>query len=149
MDGVQRSLCAAKNAWKSGNSNQPVDPVGNRKLLFDPAPHRARRGVDALCDLLNRVEFRRLRLIGFHFHHHPCPVPQRRGYVAMAWCPGHLSDFKSERSCKPGPTRAAIPSLTTPNIVQADLSGNQNWERYGNFYTGTSNHNNTDNRNRA
>jgi len=41
-----------------GNPDEPVDAVCDEKPVGDPAPHAARRGADAVGDLLDRVEFR-------------------------------------------------------------------------------------------
>ena len=80
VDKISRSRWAARKAKKSASEirTNPSIRCAMRSFSFDPATNGARRGADALGDLLDRVEFRRFRLIGFHFHHRLFPVPPAR-----------------------------------------------------------------------
>ena len=99
-----------------GNANQPVDPVRDEKPIGDPATDSASRCIEGFGDLLNRVEFRRFRLIGFHFHRQlfagaasarqglggdefafpmTSPISNRRGHVKRAYPRGR--DWKPEQ----------------------------------------------------
>jgi len=87
-----------------GNANQPVDAVRDQKPIGDPAPDTASRCIEGFGDLLDPVEFRRLRLIGLHFHHRPFPAPPGRHDLGGddLLCRSPLRFDKSDRSCETG-----------------------------------------------